>query len=118
MPVILDNARYPRCALVQSVAHTVGMEWLYLPTYAPNVNLLERFWKFVKKQCLYSKYDPDSESLQNAIMACIEQAPILQKEALERLLTLRFQTFQAVSVMGEHHTVAKRSKKKVLSKAA
>ena len=85
MTVILDNARDQRCALVQSVAHTVGMELLYLPTYAPNLNLLERFWKFVKKQCLYSKYDPDSESLQHAIMACIEQAPILQKAALERL---------------------------------
>ena len=85
MTVILDNARDQRCALVQSVAQTVGMELLYLPTYAPNLNLLERFWKFVKKQCLYSKYDPDSESLQNAIMACIAQAPILQKAALERL---------------------------------
>jgi transposase len=113
VPVIVDNARYPRCALVQSVAHTVGMELLYLPTYAPNLNLLERFWKFVKKQCLYSKDDPDRESLQHAIMACIAHAPILQKAALERLLTVRFQTFQAVSVMGEHHTVAKRSKKKV-----
>jgi transposase len=116
--VILDNARYQRCALVQSVAQTLGIELLYLPTYSPNLNLIERFWKFVKKQCLYSKYYPDSESFQNAIMACIAQAPILHKEALERLLTLRFQTFQAVSVIGEHHTVAKRSKKKVLSKAA
>jgi hypothetical protein len=89
------------------------MEWLYLPTYAPNLNLLERCWKFVKKPCLYSKYDPDRESLQHAIMACIAHAPILQKAALERLLPVRFQTFQAVSVMGEHHTVAKRSKKKV-----
>jgi transposase len=116
--VILDNARYQRCALVQSVAQTLGIELLYLPTYSPNLNLIERFWKFVKKPCLYSKYSPDSESFQNAIMACIAQAPILHKEALERLLTLRFQTFQAVSVIGEHHTVAKRSKKKVLSKAA
>jgi transposase len=111
--VILDNARYQRCALVQSVAQTLGIELLYLPTYSPNLNLIERFWKFVKKPCLYSKYYPDSESFQNAIMACIAQAPILHKEALERLLTLRFQTFQAVSVIGEHHTVAKRSKKKL-----
>jgi transposase len=116
--VILDNARYQRCALVQSVAQTLGIELLYLPTYSPNLNLIERFWKFVKKQCLYSKYYPDSEAFQNAIMACIEQAPILHKEELESLLTLRFQTFQAVSVLGEHPTVSKKSTKKVLSKAA
>jgi transposase len=116
--VILDNARYQRCALVQTLAQTLGIELLYLPTYSPNLNLIERFWKFVKKQCLYSKYYPDSESFQTAIMACIEQAPILHKEELESLLTLRFQTFQAASVLGEHHTVSKRPKKKVLSKAA
>ena len=116
--VILDKARYQRCALVQTVAQTLGMEWLYLPTYSPNLNLIERFWKFVKKQCLYSKYYPDSESFQQAIMACIEQAPILHKAELEKLLTLRFHTFQAVSVIGEHHPVSERSKKKVLSKAA
>jgi transposase len=116
--VILDNARYQRCALVQTVAQTLGIELLYFPTYSPNLNLIERFWKFVKKQCLYAKYYPDSVSFQNTIMACIEQAPILHNAELERLLTLRFQTFQAVAVIGENHTVSKRSKKKVLSKAA
>ena len=84
--VILDNARYQRCALVQTVAETLGMEWLYLPTYSPNLNLIERFWKFVKKQCLYSKYYPDSESFQQAIMTCIAQAPICHKEELEKLV--------------------------------
>ena len=116
--IILDNARYQRCALVQTVAETLGIELLYLPTYSPNLNLIERFWKFVKKQCLYSKDYPDSASFQHAIMTCIAQAPICHKEELESLLTLRFQTFRAVSVIGEPHTVSKKSKKKVLSKAA
>ena len=86
------------------------------PTSSPNVNLIERFWKFGKKQCLYSKYYPDSESFQQAIMACIEQAPILHKEALERWLTLRFHPCQAVAVIGANPTISKRSKKKVLPK--
>ena len=34
--------------LVQSVADTLGIELLYLPAYAPNLNLIERLWKFVK----------------------------------------------------------------------
>jgi hypothetical protein len=83
--VILDNARDQRCALVPSVAHTLGSEWLSFPTSSPNVNVLERFWKLVKTPCLYSTYDPDRESCQNAIMAGIEPAPILHNEALERL---------------------------------
>jgi hypothetical protein len=73
---------------------------------------------FVKQSCLYSKYYPDRASFQQAIMTCIAQAPICHKEELESLFTLRFQTFRAVSVLREPHTVSKRSKKKVLSKAA
>lgn len=118
MTVILDNARYQRCALVQAVAQEVGMELLYLPTYSPNLNLMERWWKFIKKPCLYSKYYPDSESFQQAIGACIEQAPTKHLEELKRLLTLRFPTFAEVPVIGEQQTVSKGSKKKVLSKAA
>ena len=117
--IILDNARYQRCGLVQAVAQELGIELLYLPAYSPNLNLIERFWRFVKKQCLYSKYYPDSTSFQQAIMTCIQQAPTKHKEALAQLLTLRFQTFREVPVIGEEHMPSpEKSKKKVLSKAA
>jgi transposase len=45
-----------KCALVQALARGLGIELLYLPAYSPNLNLIERFWKWVKKKCLYSKY--------------------------------------------------------------
>jgi transposase len=48
--VVLDNARYQRCALVQARADAFNIELLFLPTYSPNLNLIERLWKFVKKQ--------------------------------------------------------------------
>jgi transposase len=116
--IILDNARYQRCALVQAVAQELGIELLYLPAYSPNLNLIERFWRFVKQPCLYSKYYADSTSFQQAILTCIQQAPTTHKEALAPLLTWHFQTFQDVPVIGDQQTVSKRSKKKVLSKAA
>ncbi len=28
----------------------------FLPPYAPNLNLIERYWKFFKKKVLYSRY--------------------------------------------------------------
>jgi transposase len=118
MRLILDNARDQRGALVQVVAQELGRELLFLPSYSPHLNLIERLWRFVKKQCVYSKYYPDSTSFQQAILTCIQQAPTTHKEELNRLLTLRFQTFQEVSVMGEQQPDAERSKKKVLSKAA
>ena len=48
--LVLDNARYQKCKLVQDFAASLGMELLYLPSYSPNLNLIERYWKFVKKQ--------------------------------------------------------------------
>jgi DDE superfamily endonuclease len=103
---------------VQAVAQALGIEVLYVPTHAPNLKLIERFWRFVTKQCLYSKYYADRTSFQQAILTCIQQAPTTHQEELEQLLTWRFHTFQDVLVIGDQQTVSKRSKKKVLSKTA
>jgi transposase len=116
--IILDNARYQRCALVQAVAQEFGIELCYLPSYSPNLNLIERLWRFIKKQCLYSKYYPDSHSFQQAILTCIQEASTTHHDALKRLLTLRFQTFQKVAVVDEQQEVSTGTNKKVLSKAA
>ena len=121
--IVLDNARYQRCTLVQSLAQRLGIELLFLPAYSPNLNLIERFWKFVKKQCLYSKYYADHLSFQQAIITCIEQAPDKHKEELASLLTLKFQSFKAVRVIGEESKVslfpvARQRQRKVSSKAA
>ncbi len=123
LTIVLDNARYQRCALVQTLAETLGIELLYLPPYAPNLNLIERLWKFVKKQCLYSKYYPDSAAFQQAIRDCLAQMPTKYKAELETLLTLRFQTFTTVPVVGElpqtgHPPVVTQVETGVLSMAA
>src|SRR5262245_11701522 len=47
--VVLDNARYQRCELVQSLARQMGIHLLFLPSYSPNLNLIERLWRFVRK---------------------------------------------------------------------
>ena len=53
--LILDNARYQKCKIVWELAELLNIELLYLPPYSPNLNIIERLWKFVKKQCLYSR---------------------------------------------------------------
>ena len=50
--LVLDNARYQQCEVVRSLAAELGIELLYLPSYSPNLNLIERLWKFVKKEVL------------------------------------------------------------------
>ena len=99
LTVFLDNARYQKCALVQAVAASLNIELCYLPAYSPNLNLIERVWKFVKKQTLYSKYYPDFASFKAAIETCLQVMPTTHRAALDSLLTLHFQTFEKAPFM-------------------
>ncbi len=101
LTIVLDNARYQKCALVQDLAQSLGIELLYLPAYSPNLNLIERLWKWVKKKCLYSKYYATSADFQLAIRECLAQANTEHQAELKSLLTLEFQTFKEVPVIGE-----------------
>ncbi len=97
--LVMDNARYQLCTLVQDTADSFNIELLFLPSYSPNLNLIERFWKFVKKQCLYSKYYSAFSDFKQAILDCINTANEKHKKKLDSLLTLRFQSFKKVTVM-------------------
>ena len=97
--IVLDNARYQKCALVQDLAQLLNIELLYLPSYSPNLNLIERLWKFVKKKCLYSKYYQDFVTFKTAISDCLSQTHGKHSKELSSLLSLRFQSFKKAQVM-------------------
>jgi transposase len=93
LTVVLDNARYQRCTQVVPLAASLQIELGFLPPYSPNLNLIERLWKFVKKQCLYSMYYADFTACKTAIVQCLAQTQTTHRTALDSLLTLRFQLF-------------------------
>lgn len=97
--VFLDNARYQKCALVRTTAASLQIELCFLPAYSPNLNLIERLWKFVKKQCLYSHYYADFASFKAAIEACLSQTHTTHKVSLDSLLTLRFHLFEKTQIV-------------------
>lgn len=92
--LFLDNVRYQRCALVIEKAKSLQIELCFLPAYSPNLNLIERVWKFVKKKCLYSKYYEKFPAFKTAISTCVGEMPSTYKSELDALLTLRFQLFK------------------------
>jgi transposase len=93
LTLVLDNAKYQKCRLVWNLAALLEIELLYLPSYSPNLNLIERLWKFVKKKCLYSKYYAKFDPFKQAITDCLAHTHDLYQEELDTLLTLNFQTF-------------------------
>ena len=97
--LVLDNARYQKCALVATLAAELGIELLYLPSYSPNLNLIERVWKFVKANCLRTKYYDNYDKFHAAIQQCLDDLPTKHKDAMNSLLTHNFQTFENVSLL-------------------
>lgn len=97
--LVLDNASYQRSVLVQSLASFLNIELLYLPSYSPNLNLIERLWKFVKKEVLYSKYYDDFSKFKESISDLLKNMNRTHKKELDSLLTLRFQTFKKSQIL-------------------
>lgn len=93
LTLVLDNARYQRCRLVQDLADSLRIELLYLPSYSPNLNLIERLWKFVKGECLNGKYYETFETFQASIEDCLEKIPTKHRAAIDSLITGNFQLF-------------------------
>jgi transposase len=93
--LVLDNARYQKCQVVHAMANYLGIELLYLPPYSPNLNIIERLWKYTKKNCLYNKYYPKFDQFKAAIDGCLHRVNNDDscKEDLKSLLTLNFQMF-------------------------
>lgn len=94
--LVLDNAKYQRCYLTQSAATMLGIELLFLPPYSPNLNLIERVWKFLRKKCLNAKYYSSFTEFVDGIQNCIQKFEGTFREELHSLLSWNFQTLPKV----------------------
>jgi len=92
--IVLDNAAYQRNDAVKGHAALLDIELIFLPSYSPNLNLIERYWKFLKKKCLYNQFYHDFQTFCQAIDDCMAKAGNEHKKELETLMTLKFQSFQ------------------------
>ena len=97
--LLLDNARYQKCKIVEELALSLSRELFYLPSYSPNLNLIERRCKLVKKKCLSGQYHENFSDFYSAIYGCLNDAHLKHKKELDSLLTLRFQKFNKSQII-------------------
>jgi len=83
---------------VRDFAQELGIELLYLPSYSPNLNLIERLWKIVKKNALRRRYYATSAELRAGIDDCLAQIEPTYGPVLTTLMTRSFPTFGNVSL--------------------
>ena len=97
--LVLDNARYQRNKVVMALAANLQIELLFLPSYSPNLNLIERLWRFMKRKAAYGKYHPTFADFRAAIQNVLDCVPTTHANKLASLMTLNFQEFENVSLL-------------------
>lgn len=88
--IIVDNARYYRSRLLKQYAKGTKIKLIFLPPYSPNLNLIERYWKFFKKKVLNNRY---YETFEEFKLVC-ESFFRKRKKYLPELQTLLTENFQ------------------------
>jgi transposase len=87
--VVLDNARYQRAYSVNDLAREINIDLVFLPPYCPNLNLIERLWKFFKKKVIKNKYYSTFKEFEEIVVSFFEKFDTNQNE-LRTLLNFKF----------------------------
>jgi len=88
--IILDNARYYHARIVSEFLETSRIRFKFLPPYSPNLNLIERLWKFLKKKVINSCYYESYDIFKKTAMEFFENI----KDYHDQLVTLLTENFQ------------------------
>ena len=88
--VICDNARYYKSKAVAAYLTTSRIQLEPLPPYCPNLNLIERFWKFFKREVLYNRYYETFDEFRDACKKFFKGLDAFAPR-LRTLLTEKFQ---------------------------
>ncbi|HMB06300.1 MAG TPA: IS630 family transposase [Isosphaeraceae bacterium] len=92
--IYLDNAKYHHAVLVKEWMERVrqekgvAFELEYLPSYSPNLNLIERLWRFLRKEAL-QRWHETFESMESAVAGVLDNLE-RYREAVRSLMRERF----------------------------
>jgi transposase len=92
----VDNARYYRSKDVSKYLENSKIKIHFLPPYSPNLNPIERLWKFLKKEIIKSDYTPDPEVFKKRIDDFFNEIQAY-KEQLNSLINTNFQKLKSKS---------------------
>ncbi|MCG2723944.1 IS630 family transposase [archaeon] len=93
--VIRDNAKYYSSKLVKEYLETSKIEFIALPSYSPNLNLIERLWKLFKKKTLYNKYYESYDIFRDAVYDFFQGGVEKYSDEIKSLLAENFHIMEA-----------------------
>lgn len=99
--LLLDNARYQKCKAVQESAAKLHIQLVYIPPYSPNLNLIERLWKFVKGE-LRTKYYDNFTLFREKIDSIIASTTQENHARICKLIDEKVQLFDSLQLVSEN----------------
>jgi len=87
--IVLDNASYNRSRYTTEYANYYGITLYFLPPYSPNLNLIERLWKFTKKKLVHNTYYENFSLFKKEVEKFFYNIEDF-KEELTGIITLKF----------------------------
>jgi len=87
--IISDNARYYRSKELNEWLKDTIIEPVFLPAYSPNLNIIERLWKFLRKKVINTNFYRKKQDFKNAVLNFLDNLKYYEQE-LTSLLTLNF----------------------------
>ena len=99
--IVLDNARYQKCEVVTALAKELAIELIFLPPYSPNLNLIERLWKFTKGK-LRVKYYDNFTAFKGTIDFIINGSDNIFKDQVSKLIGEKVQLFDEMEMVCEN----------------
>lgn len=93
--IYLDNARYHHAVVLKQwlealqAERGIVFELKHLPAYSPNLNLIERLWKLLRKEAL-QKWHATFEDMQQSVAEVLDHLDRYE----EQLATLRTERFR------------------------
>ena len=85
--MVLDNARIHHAKLIQPFLthHEERLTLLFLPPYSPNLNLLERIWKWLKESVIANRFHASQKEIRSSILSFLEHMASFPKMVLQRM---------------------------------
>ncbi len=93
--LFLDNAAYNRAYESQEYAESLGITLFFIPPYSPNLNLVERLRKFMKKKLVKNIYVENFDDFYNKFIDFFTSLSDHNNE-LETIFGNKFQILKAV----------------------
>lgn len=97
--LVMDNARYQHCAMIKQKARELNIVLEFLPAYSPNLNLVERLWKYLKGELAHQYCATKEEFEQQVVSLLNELGQKKHRKKLKSLLTFKFQKYKKSQIL-------------------